>query len=186
MALLENQYEVWTAQFSLKKGDLSDKRIRCCPTLLKKDASQEQIDQGYIVEGDYINVWGPKWVAKYSDSQSGNSRLKGWNQKGKERYAEILKQVEQARKDVEKCKAFETTIWKKLRDKHGVTGSNPQENKRNKRPKMAIEDEAPKIELLPPAFTSMVSPEMMASVGFTLEGLLEYAEEDEEQEITKI
>jgi hypothetical protein len=186
MALLENQYEVWTAQFSLKKGDLSDKRIRCCPTLLKKDASQEQIDQGYIVEGDYINVWGPKWVAKYSDSQSGNSRLKGWNQKGKERYAEILKQVEQARKDVEKCKAFETTIWKKLRDKHGVTGSNPQENKRNKRRKMAIEDEAPKIELLPPAFTSMVSPEMMASVGFTLEGYLEYAEEDEEQEITEI
>jgi hypothetical protein len=32
----------------------------------------------------------------------------------------------------------------------------------------------------------MVSPEMMASVGFTLEGLLEYAEEDEEQVITEV
>jgi hypothetical protein len=43
MVLLENRYEVWTAQFSLKKGNLSaDKRIRFCPTLLKKDASQEQ------------------------------------------------------------------------------------------------------------------------------------------------
>jgi hypothetical protein len=153
----------------------------------KKDASQEQIDQGYIVEGDYINVWGPKWVAKYSDNQSGNSRLKGWTQKGKERYAEILKQVEKTRQDVAKCKAFETKIWKKLRDKHGVTGSNPQENKRNKRRKMAVEDEAPKIELLPSAFTAMVSPEMMASVGFsTLEGLLEHAEEDEEQQITEV
>jgi transposase-like protein len=79
--------------------------------------------------------------------QSGNSRLKGWSQKGKESYTEILKQVEKARQDVEKCKAFETTIWKKLRDKHGVTGSNPQENKRNKQRKMAIEDDAPKIEL---------------------------------------
>jgi hypothetical protein len=54
-ALLENQYDVWTAQFSLKKGDNRDKRIRCCPLLLKKDATQEQVDQGYIIEGDYIN-----------------------------------------------------------------------------------------------------------------------------------
>jgi hypothetical protein len=83
--------------------------------------------------------------------------------------------------------AFETKIWKTLRDKHGVTGNtNPQENKRNKRLKMAVEDEAPKIELLPSAFTAMVSPEMMASVGFILEGLLEHAEEDEEQQITEV
>jgi hypothetical protein len=188
MALLEeNQYEVWTTQFSLKKGNNKEKWICCCPLLLKKDATQEQVDQGYIIEGEYINVWGPKWAAKYSNSQSGNSRLnKGWTQKGKERYAEILKQGENGRKDVEKCKAFETKISKTLRDKHVVTGSNPQENKRNKWHKMAVEDKAPKIELSPPAFTSMVSPEMMASVGFPLEGLLEHAEEDEEQQITEV
>jgi hypothetical protein len=97
-----------------------------------------------------------------------------------------LKQVEKGREDVEKCKAFKTKIWKKLRDKHGVTGNNPQENKRNKWRKMAVEGEAPKIELLPSAFTAMVSPEMMASVGFTLEGLLEQADEDEEQQITEV
>jgi hypothetical protein len=75
----------------------------------------------------------------------------------------------------------------KLRDKHGVTGNNPQENKRNKRRKMAVKDEeAPKIELLPSAFTAMVSPEMMASIGFTLEGLQEHAEDDEEQQITGV
>jgi hypothetical protein len=84
MALLENQYEVWTTQFSLKKGDNRDKWIRCCPLLLlKKDATQEQVDQGYIIKGEYINVWGPMWAAKHSDkNQSGNSRLsKGWMQK---------------------------------------------------------------------------------------------------------
>jgi hypothetical protein len=181
MALLENQYEVWTAQFSLKKGNNRDKQIRCCPLLLKKGATQEQVDQGYIIKGEYINVWGPMWATKYSGNQSGNSRLKGWTQKGKERYAEILKQVEKGREDVEKCKAFKTKIWKKLRDKHGVTGRNPQENKRNKQRKVAVDDEAPEIELLPSAFTAMVSPEMMASIGFTLEGLQEHAEDDEEQ-----
>jgi hypothetical protein len=71
--------------------------------------------------------------------------------------AKILKQVEKGREDVEKCKSFETKIWKKLRDKHGVTGSNHQENKHNKRRKMAVDDEAPKIVLLPSAFTAMVS-----------------------------
>jgi hypothetical protein len=168
---LENQYEVLAAQFSLKKGDNRDKRIRCCPLLLKKDATQEQVDQGYIIKGEYINIWGPMWAAKYSDNQSGNSRLKGWMQKGKEQYAKILKQVKKGREDVEKCKAFKTKIWKKLRDKHGVTGSNPQENRCNKRRKVAVNNKAPKIELLPSAFTAMVSPEMMASVSFTLEGL---------------
>jgi hypothetical protein len=183
MALLENQYEVcWTAQFSLKKGDNRDKRIRCCPLLLKKD----EVDQGYIIEGEYINVWGAMWAAKYSDNQSGNSRLKGWMHKGKERYAEILKQVKKGREGVEKCKAFETKIWKKLRDKHGVTGSNPQENKHNKRRKVAVDDKAPKIELLSSAFTAMVSLEMMASIGFTLEGLHEHAEDGEEEQITEV
>jgi hypothetical protein len=186
MALLENQYEVWTTQFSLKKGDNRDKRIRYCPLLLKKDATQEQVDQGYIIKGEYINVWGPMWAAKYSNNQSGNSRLKGWTQKGKEQYAKILKQVEKGRKDAEKCKAFETKIWKKLRDKHGVTGSNPQENKRNKRRKVAVDDKAPKIEHLPSAFTDMVSPEMMASIGFTLEGWHEHAEDGEDQQITEV
>jgi hypothetical protein len=136
MALLENRHEVWTAQFSLKKGDNRDKRIRCCPLLLKKDATQEQVDQGYIIKGEYINVWGPMWAAKYSNNQSGNSRLKGWTQKGK-----ILIQVKKGREDIEKCKAFETKIWKKLCDKHGVTGSNPQENKRNKWHKVLIENQ---------------------------------------------
>jgi hypothetical protein len=70
-------------------------------------------------------------------------------QKGKERYAEILKQVEKGREDVEKCKAFETKFWEKQHAKHGVTGNTPQENKRNKWRRMAVEDEAPKIELLP-------------------------------------
>jgi hypothetical protein len=82
MALLENQCKVWTAQFSLKKGDNREKRIRCCPLLLKNDSTQEEVDQGYIIEGEYINVWGPKWAAKYPGNQSGNSRLKGWTQKG--------------------------------------------------------------------------------------------------------
>jgi hypothetical protein len=41
--------------------------------------------------------------------------------------------------------------------KYGVTGNNPQENKHNKWRKMAVEDEAPKIELLSSAFTAMVS-----------------------------
>jgi hypothetical protein len=61
MALLENQYDVLTAQCSMKKGNNRDKRICCCPLLLKKDATPEQVAQGYIIEGDYINVWGPKW-----------------------------------------------------------------------------------------------------------------------------
>jgi hypothetical protein len=52
---------------------------------------------------------------------------------------------------------------------------------------VAVDDnEAPKIELLPSTFTAMVSPEMMASVGFTLEGLQEHAEEGEEQKITEV
>jgi hypothetical protein len=51
---------------------------------------------------------------------------------------------------------------------------------------VAVEDEAPKIELLPSAFTAMLSPEMMASIGFTLEGLQEHAEEGEEQQITEV
>jgi hypothetical protein len=48
------------------------------------------------------------------------------------------------------------------------------------------EDKAPKIELLPSTFTAMVSPEMMAFVSFTLEGLQEHAEEGEEQQITEV
>jgi hypothetical protein len=51
---------------------------------------------------------------------------------------------------------------------------------------VAVDDEAPKIKLLPSAFTDMVSPEMVASIGFTLEGYHEHAEDDEEQQITEV
>jgi hypothetical protein len=51
---------------------------------------------------------------------------------------------------------------------------------------VAVEDKAPKIELLPSAFTAMVSLEMMAYIGFTLEGLQEHAEEGEEQQVTEV
>jgi hypothetical protein len=51
---------------------------------------------------------------------------------------------------------------------------------------VAVDDEAPKIELLPSAFTAMVSPEMMASIGFTSEGLHKHAADGEEQQITEV
>jgi hypothetical protein len=52
---------------------------------------------------------------------------------------------------------------------------------------VAVDDEAPKIELLSSAFTAMVSPEMMASIGHTLEGCLQqHMEDGEEQQITEV
>jgi hypothetical protein len=61
MALLESQYEVWATQFSLKTRDNRDKRIRCCPLLLKKDATPEQeVDQGYIMKGGIHQCLGAK------------------------------------------------------------------------------------------------------------------------------
>jgi hypothetical protein len=51
---------------------------------------------------------------------------------------------------------------------------------------VAVEDEAPKIELLPTSFTAMVSTKMMASVGFILAGLQEHAVEGEEQQIAEV
>jgi hypothetical protein len=69
-----------------------------------------------------------------------------------------------------------------------AVGSNSQENKRNECRKVAVEDKAPKIQLLPSAFTAMVSPEMLASAGFNFAATEqeEDAEEDEDLQFTEV
>ena len=135
----ENYVEGWVKQWELKYQHPGC-NIR---HKIKKPAGFEGNYEHRPAEKLLI-TYGDEFKTKYTQSDSGSSRLGGWSEEGKKQYMLYLKEVKKVRKDP-KTLAFEEDFLKKLRAELGIEGKTHREQlllKRRKRPR--VEEEAPK------------------------------------------
>jgi hypothetical protein len=98
--------------------------------------------QGWGVDGKKLYLFGRKFRPQWAGNDSGSNRSGGWNRSGKKKYLEFFDLVKNSR-EIPQNVDMEREYLKRLREKEGITATNPKDHRESLKKRKQVPEEGP-------------------------------------------
>jgi hypothetical protein len=94
------------------------------------------------VDGKKLYLFGRKFRPQWAGNDSGSNRSGGWNRSGKKKYLEFFDLAKNSR-EIPQNVDMEREYLKRLREKEGITATNPKDHRESLKKRKQVPEEGP-------------------------------------------